>query len=259
MTTAAKIWGEALVAVLLLLCLSTQARAGFSRSQVEKRDSATSDVAFDGVWSNTTHVVLIKQFPQYLLLRGQDASASWSATCEVSNHSAQCAGDGVTSTSRHFLYRGTLTWEKGTIAARWERTSGRETTEGNIQYVKAQLVPTGDQQRPASEERVAPQTGLSLDGRNYYLLGENVTCRANAPGYPRVKSWKNRLEFSQENVLIWQTICNDNPIIQKFDPQQFTVADDLSYVIYKAEKYTYYEKTPNLCPNGQWCPEEEGQ
>jgi len=173
MTTAAKIWGEAFVAVLLLLCISTPAGSGFSRSQADKRASAAP--------------------------------------------------------------------------------------EGNIQCVKAQLVPTGDQQRPESQGVVAPQTNLSLDGRNYYLLGEEVTCRANAPGYPRIKSWKNRLEFSQENVLIWQTICNDNPIIQKFDPQQFTIADDLSYVIYKAEKYTYYEKAPKLCQNGHWCPAEEGQ
>jgi hypothetical protein len=173
MTTAATIWGEALVAVLLLLCVSTPAGAGFSRSQADKRASAA--------------------------------------------------------------------------------------TEGDIQYDKSPLVPTGDQQRPVSQGVVAPQTGPSLDGRNYYLLGEEVTCRANAPGYPRIKSWKNRLEFFQENVLIWQTICNDNPIIQKFDPQQFTIADDLSYVIYKAEKYTYYEKAPKLCENGQWCPAEEGQ
>ena len=173
MTTAAKIWGEAIVAILLLLYVSTPAGAGFSRSQADKRASAAP--------------------------------------------------------------------------------------EGNIQCVKAQLVPTGDQQRPESQGVVAPQTNLSLDGRNYYLLEEDVTCRANAPGYPRIKSWKNRLEFSQENVLIWQTICNDNPIIQKFDPQQFTIADDLSYVIYKAEKYTYYEKAPKLCQNGQWCPAEERQ
>jgi len=173
MTTAAKIRGEAFVAVLLLLWVSTPTGAGFSRSQADKRASAA--------------------------------------------------------------------------------------TEGDIQDVKAQLVPTGDQQRSGSQGVAAPQTNLSLDGRNYYLLGEDVTCRANAPGYPRIKSWKNRLEFSQENVLIWQTICNDNPIIQKFDPQQFTIADDLSYVIYKAEKYTYYEKAPKLCQNGHWCPAEEGQ
>jgi hypothetical protein len=259
MTTAAKIWGQALVAVLLHLCVATQAGAGFRRSPAEKRASAVSDVAFDGVWTDTAHVVLIKQFPQHLLLRGQDASSTWSATCVISHHTAQCAGDGVTSTSRHFLYRGTLTWEKGSIVARWERTSGGETTAGDIQYVKAQLVPVGDQQRLVSQQVVTPQTGVSLDGRNYYLLGENVTCRANAPGHPRIKSWKNRLEFSQENVLIWQTICNDNPIIQKFDPQQFTVADDLSYVVYKTEKYMYYEKAPTLCQNGQWCPEEKGQ
>jgi hypothetical protein len=259
MTTAAKSWGEALVAVLLLLCVSTQAGAGFSRSQADPSNRAASDVAFDGVWSNPAHVVLIKQFPQHLLLRGQDASSTWSATCVVSNHTAQCTGDGVTSASRHFLYRGTLTWDKGAIIVRWKRTSGGETTAGDVQYVKAQLGPTGDQQRPVSRGIAAHQRGASLDGRNYYLLGEEVTCKANAPGYPRVKSWKNRLEFSQENVLIWQTICNDNPIIQKFDPQQFTVADDLSYVIYKAEKYMYYEKAPKLCPNGQWCPEEEGQ
>ena len=133
MTTAAKIWGEAIVAILLLLYVSTPAGAGFSRSQADKRASAAP--------------------------------------------------------------------------------------EGNIQCVKAQLVPTGDQQRPESQGVVAPQTGLSLDGRNYYLLGEDVTCRANAPGYPRIKSWKNRLEFSHENVLIWQTICNDNPIIKKLEHQ----------------------------------------
>lgn len=173
MTTVAKIWGEALVAVLLLLYVSTPAGAGFSHSPADKRASAAS--------------------------------------------------------------------------------------EEDIQHVKSQLMLTGDQQRPGSQGVVEPQTGFSLDGRNYYLLGEDVTCRANAPGYPRIKSWKNRLEFSQENVLIWQTICNDNPIIQKFDPQQFTIADDLSYVIYKAEKYVYYEKAPKLCQNGHWCPAEEGQ
>lgn len=173
MTTAATIWGEALVAVLLLLCVSTPVGAGCSRSQADKRASAAS--------------------------------------------------------------------------------------EGDIRYGKAQLGPTSDQQRSESQGVAAPRINLSLDGRNYYLLGEEVTCRANAPGYPRIKSWKNRLEFSQENVLIWQTICNDNPIIQKFDPQQFTIADDLSYVIYQSEKYTYYEKAPKLCQNGQWCPAEEGQ
>jgi hypothetical protein len=173
MTTAAKIWGEVLVAVLLFLWVSTPSGAGFSRSPADKRAGAT--------------------------------------------------------------------------------------TAGDIQYVKSQRVPTGDQQPSGSQGVDAPQTNLSLDGRNYYLLGEGVTCRANAPGYPRIKSWKNRLEFSQENVLIWQTICNDNPIIQKFDPEQFTIADDLSYVIYKAEKYTYYEKAPKLCQNGQWCPAEEDQ
>ena len=259
MTTAARIWGKVSVSVFLLLCVATQAGAGFTRSQVEQRASAASDMAFDGVWTNTRHIVLLKQFPNHVLLRGQDASSTWSATCVVSNHTAQCAGDGVTSTYRYFTYRGALTWDKGAIVARWERTSGGETTQGDVRYFKAQLVLRRDKQTLRSQGAVPPQTRGSLDGRNYYLLGERVTCRANAPGYPRVKSWKNRLEFSRENVLIWQSICNDNPIIQKFDPQHFRVADDLSYVIYKDEKYTYYEEPPKLCENGQWCPEEKGQ
>jgi hypothetical protein len=229
------------------------------RSEAIQHTSAASDIAFDGVWTNTTDIVLIKHFPSHVLLRGQDASSTWSATCVVSNHTAQCAGDGVTGTSRHFVYRGTLTWEKGAIVAQWTRTSAGEMTAGKAEYVKAQLVVARETPTPRSRGAVAPQTRGNLDGRNYYLLGENVTCKANAPGYPRVKSWKNRLEFSQENVLIWQTICNDNPIMQKFDPQQFSVADDLSYVIYNDEKYTYYEEAPQLCDNGQWCPEEKGQ
>jgi hypothetical protein len=164
----------------------------------------------------------------------------------------------MTSAYRYFTYHGTLSWAKRALIVQWQRTSGEESTAGKVEYVKAQLVLAQEAQAPRPPGAVT-QTPDRLDGRNYYLLGEGVTCLANAPGHPRVKSWKNRLEFSRGNVLIWQSICNDNPITQTFDPEQFTVADDLSYVIYNDEKYTYYAEPPQLCADGQWCPAEGGQ
>lgn len=93
-----------------------------------------------------------------------------------------------------------------------------------------------------------------INGRNYYLLEEGFSCRANAPGKPILKSWKNRIEFSDGKVLIWETICNDNPIIKEFRQKDFLFSNDFSSLIFQSEKYIFYEKPPKLCPEGQWCP-----
>lgn len=96
-----------------------------------------------------------------------------------------------------------------------------------------------------------------FEGRNYYLLEEGFTCRANAPGKPTIKSWKNHIEFRDNKVLIWQTICNDNPIIKKFNARDFKFIDNGSSLIYQSEKYSFYPNKPALCETGQWCPTTE--
>ena len=99
----------------------------------------------------------------------------------------------------------------------------------------------------------------ALEGRAYYLLADDVTCRANTPERPRLKSWKNKLTFSQGQVLIWQTLCNDSPLVLDFDAQAFVVSPDLSSLTYEGETYTYYASPPQLCAQGQWCPVDAPQ
>lgn len=99
-----------------------------------------------------------------------------------------------------------------------------------------------------------------IEGRNYYLLEEGFTCRANAPGKPILKSWKNRVEFNNGEILIWETVCNDNPTVKPFDVKNFSFSEDLSSLTYQSEEYDFYEEYPKLCPEGHWCPvsEQEG-
>jgi hypothetical protein len=86
-----------------------------------------------------------------------------------------------------------------------------------------------------------------------------VICRAHTPDRPYLKSWKNRLTFAQGKVLIWQTLCNDNPLVLDFDALAFVFAPDLSSLTYEGEAYTYYAHPPQLCDQGQWCPVEAPQ
>jgi len=96
-----------------------------------------------------------------------------------------------------------------------------------------------------------------IEGRNYYLLEEGFTCRANAPGKPILKSWKNRVEFNNGEILIWETVCNDNPTVKPFDIKNFSFSKDLSLLEYQSEEYSFYEEPPKLCLEGQWCPISE--
>jgi len=93
-----------------------------------------------------------------------------------------------------------------------------------------------------------------IEGRNYYLLEKGFTCRANTREKPTLKSWKNRLEFSDGEVLIWETVCNDNPTVRQFDIKDFSFSEGLSLLKYQEEEYVFYAKPPKLCPAGQWCP-----
>jgi hypothetical protein len=98
-----------------------------------------------------------------------------------------------------------------------------------------------------------------IEGRNYYQLEEGFTCRANAPGKPILKSWKNRVEFNNGDILIWETVCNDNPTVKPFYIKNFSFSEDLSSLKYQSEEYKFYETPPKLCSEGQWCPVSEQQ
>ncbi len=93
-----------------------------------------------------------------------------------------------------------------------------------------------------------------IEGRSYYWFKDGFSCRANALGKPILKSWKNRVEFQDGEVLVWDSICNDNPTLKKFKPEDFSFSEDWSSLEYQSEQYTFYEEVPKLCPQGQWCP-----
>ncbi|WP_299734868.1 hypothetical protein [uncultured Endozoicomonas sp.] len=96
-----------------------------------------------------------------------------------------------------------------------------------------------------------------IAGRSYYFFEEGYICRAFAPGAPYIKSWRDRIEFLDGKVLVWQSLCNDNPIQKEFDSSEFKFSDDLESFIYKGNEYQYHQIPPDLCVNGQWCPVDE--
>lgn len=93
---------------------------------------------------------------------------------------------------------------------------------------------------------------------NYYYFEPNYTCRANAPGRPIIKSWKNRLEIKEGLVYEWQALCNDNPIVHKFDSSVFQLLNDNTILIFNSHKFILQKETPRLCESekGLWCPVE---
>lgn len=93
-----------------------------------------------------------------------------------------------------------------------------------------------------------------LEGRSYYNMTP-ASCRANAPGRPWVKSWTNHIQFHEGRVLIWGKICNDSPVTEPFRPEDFDFNEDLSSLVYKAERFELHEQPPKLCEAGQWCSE----
>jgi len=95
-----------------------------------------------------------------------------------------------------------------------------------------------------------------LAGRSYYRLGDDVSCNANVPGRPLLKTWANKITSDDKGLLIWGSICNDAP---EFVPMQdvigqIYIAPNLSSIIFKGETLTFYPEQPRLCEQGVWCP-----
>lgn len=96
-----------------------------------------------------------------------------------------------------------------------------------------------------------------INNSNYYLFENGLTCRTNTPEKTVIKTWKNRIQFTNNKVLIWGNLCSDYPVTTKFNPSEFIFSEDLSHFVYKSEKYILNEHPPKLCKKGQWCPVEE--
>lgn len=94
-----------------------------------------------------------------------------------------------------------------------------------------------------------------INNQNYYLFEKGFSCRTNTPGRTVIKTWKNRIQFTDDNeVLIWGNLCSDYPVVTEFDSSEFVFSEDLSNFIYKSDKYILNEHPPKLCAKGQWCP-----
>jgi len=102
----------------------------------------------------------------------------------------------------------------------------------------------------------AVDTLKKLVGRSYYRMGDDVACKANAPGRPLIKTWANKITADDKGLFVWGSICNDAP---EFVPTgdliaQIHIAPDLTSIIYKSELLTFYPEPPRLCDQGSWCP-----
>jgi hypothetical protein len=95
-----------------------------------------------------------------------------------------------------------------------------------------------------------------INKRNYYLLVDDYSCISNTPLKTRIKSWKNRIEFVDDEVLIYGDLCNDQAEIFPFLADEFKFSKDLSTLIYQSESYIYSPEKPQLCEGGWWCPTE---
>ena len=110
---------------------------------------------------------------------------------------------------------------------------------------------------PAQEEaqtQANAASSPSLEGCHYYLLQPGLTCRSLTPERTRIQTWKNHLEFKAGGVLVWQTLCNDNPVVHEFNATEFAISADLSTVTFAGATYHYAATPPALCAGGLWCP-----
>jgi len=105
-----------------------------------------------------------------------------------------------------------------------------------------------------------PPTNASLtemlNGRNYFHFSKNFSCRSNDPRHTIIKSWKNKIEFKEERILVWGSLCNDSAKSIPFASIKgdLFISSDLRLIIYKKQVLVYKEKEPILCEEGQWCP-----
>jgi|GEM_PF-6883086 len=103
---------------------------------------------------------------------------------------------------------------------------------------------------------VVPVTNLA--NRAYYRL-DPTTCRANNTEHTVLKSWSNKITFTEDGMLVWGTICNDSPRfvhIREIGGDLRTIPD-LTEIIYQGEHLLFQTQEPKLCSFGIWCPVQE--
>ena len=109
---------------------------------------------------------------------------------------------------------------------------------------------------PTSELSTSSSLSKALNGRSYFHSSKNFSCRSNDPNHTVIKSWKNKIEFKEDRILIWGNLCNDSAKSIPFPMARSNlfVSSDLKLIVYKKQVLVYKEKDPELCPEGQWCP-----
>lgn len=109
-----------------------------------------------------------------------------------------------------------------------------------------------------AEEVSVKTSGVAklLNGRNYVRLQMDATCKANDPEHTLLKTWANRVSFSDGKILVWGTVCNDSPNVIPLTKagNSLLISADLKRIVYKNEVLRYTKDMPDLCEAGQWCP-----
>ena len=92
----------------------------------------------------------------------------------------------------------------------------------------------------------------AIAGRQYYVL-DGAVCRANAPGRPLIRTWKDHIEFERHEIVLWGTLCNDVATRRPLNLDALVFARDLSTVMFQSQLYQYHATPPRLCEEGTWC------
>jgi hypothetical protein len=116
--------------------------------------------------------------------------------------------------------------------------------------------PPAEQWLPVTRSTTAINV-KALANRAYYQLPADAVCTANDPARTKLKTWRNKIEFTNNGqMLVWGTICNDNA--QQIPWRKLTgklfITADLKQIKYAGKVFTYSAKLPKLCATGTWCP-----
>jgi len=98
-----------------------------------------------------------------------------------------------------------------------------------------------------------------LDGRTYYDLERNTTCLANDLHRTRIRTWRQRIEFRSDRILVWGSLCNDQAQVVEIPAARLRlrVSPDLSVIEFDQQLLHYAASSPALCEQGTWCPEDK--
>jgi hypothetical protein len=100
--------------------------------------------------------------------------------------------------------------------------------------------------------RAAEPVPTSVEEHHFYTTERSV-CRANAPGSPTVRTWKDHISFTGREVLRYGNLCNDVVETREFTASQFRFSADFSTVEFEGGAYEYSRSPPRLCEAGTWC------